>query len=134
MGHKSQRMTICTSCKHTGENCHPGIELIQKLRSATAATCNLVGEDFEISGIVSMTGCKRACAIAYLNTKDQAHIFGDIDPQSNISDLTRYAKQYSDTAIAESSSTHKQSNFDVSMLSKIPSMMITLESCEMLNS
>lgn len=134
MGQKNHRIKICTSCKHTGENCQPGIELVKKLRLAMAATRDFVDEDFEISGLVSKTGCKRACTLAYQSTQDEIYIFGDVDPQSNINDLVDYAKQHSKSVVAGSTPIHQQSNFELRAFLNAPAAMITLESCEMLNS
>ncbi|MEO9458737.1 MAG: DUF1636 family protein [Lentilitoribacter sp.] len=134
MGQKNHRIKICTSCKHTGEHCQPGIELVKKLRSAMAATRDFVDEDFEISGLVSKTRCKHACTLAYRSTQDEIYIFGDVDPQSNINDLVDYAKQHSKSVIAGSIPIHQQSDFELRAFLNAPAAMITLESCEMLNS
>jgi predicted metal-binding protein len=134
MGQKNHRVTICTSCKHTGENCRPGIELVQKLRSAMASTRDFVDDDFEISDLVSKTGCKRACTLAYQSTQDEIYIFGGVDPQSNINDLVYYAEQHSKSVIAGSLPINRQSNFELGAFLNTPAAMITLESCEMLNS
>jgi len=134
MGQKNHRITICTSCKHTGEKCQPGIELVKKLRVAMAATHDFVEDDFEISGLVLKTGCKRTCTLAYQSTQDEIYIFGDVDPQSNINDLVHDAKQHSKSVIAGSTPIDQHSDVDRGIFLNAPTAMITLESCEMLNS
>ena len=58
------RITVCTSCKHKGNHCRPGYELIDKLRRAIAEADDAVPEDFEISGVACMAGCDRPCTVA----------------------------------------------------------------------
>lgn len=134
MGQKKHRITICTSCKHTGEHCNPGILLVDKLRSAMAATRNFVKTDFEISGFVSKTDCDRPCTIAYQSSHDEIYIFGDVNPQSNITDLVQYAKEYSQCIFAETTPSDLVGNPDSETLFMAPPMMIASENCERLNS
>lgn len=134
MGQKKHKITICTSCKHTGENCHSGIFLIEKLRSAMAATRNLVKTDFEISGFVSETDCNRPCTIAYQSSNDEIFVFGDVNPQSNISELVQYAKQSSHCIFTETTPSDLACDLDPETHFIAPTMMIASENCERLNS
>lgn len=134
MGQKKHKITICTSCKHTGENCHPGIVLVEKLRTAMAATRNFVKTDFEISGFVSKTDCDRPCTIAYQSSNDEIYIFGDVTPQSNIGELVQFAKQYSQRIFAETTPSDLACDPDPETLFMAPKMMIASENCERLNS
>lgn len=88
------QITICTSCRHKGIGCRPGYELIERLRQAIAQAGDAIPEQFEISGIACMTGCDRACTVAYHGTRNATYMFGDVTPDADISELVVFARQY----------------------------------------
>lgn len=105
-----QNLTICTACRHMGTACQPGYALIARLKSAIAAAGNTVAEDFEISGVATLTGCGRTCTLAYHGTAQATHMFGDVDPDTDIQDLLE---------IAQNPALHRTAPCDLDQLSAV---------------
>ncbi|MBO9474236.1 DUF1636 domain-containing protein [Shimia sp. R10_1] len=93
-GTVSHRMTICTSCRHTGETCNSGYALIAKLRAAISAAGDNIADDFEIAGTACLDGCDRPCTVGYHATRTASFLFGDITPEEDIDSLMDFAKDY----------------------------------------
>lgn len=88
---KSHKTTICTMCKHRGDICRPGYELISKLRNAVAAANGMVEDDFCIAGTAHLPGCNRSCTVAYHATLQETWLFGDVEPNEDIDELLSFA-------------------------------------------
>ena len=123
----SHRITICTSCKHKGQDCRPGYELIAKLRQAIAAAGDTVSEDFEISGVACMAGCDHPCTVAYHGTRKATYLFGDIDPDQDIDDLVTFARQYAHLHDGWCSSVDRPGKLRRTTLARVPAAIIALE-------
>lgn len=132
MGIPKHRITVCTSCRHKGETCRPGYELIERLRAAIEAAGDAVTEDFEISGVACMAGCDRPCTVAYHGTRKATYLFGDIEPDQDIDDLVEFAKQYAVLHDGWCSSVDRSGKLRKNTLARVPAMMIALEETERL--
>lgn len=132
MGIPKHRITVCTSCRHKGETCRPGYELIERLRAAIEAAGDAVTEDFEISGVACMAGCDRPCTVAYHGTRKATYLFGDIEPDQDIGDLVEFAKQYALLHDGWCSSVDRPGKLRKNTLARVPAMMIVLEETERL--
>ncbi|MFT4620544.1 MAG: putative metal-binding protein [Sulfitobacter sp.] len=128
----SNRITVCTSCRHKGTDCRPGYELIAKLRSAIDAAGDTVDEDFEISGVACMAGCDRPCTVAYHGTRKATYLFGDIEPDEDIEDLVNFARQYALLHDGWCSSVDRPGKLRTSTLARVPAAMIAIEQSESL--
>lgn len=126
----NHRITICTSCRHTGTECRPGYELIERLRQSIAQAGDAVPEAFEISGVACMAGCDRPCTVAYHGTKKAAYLFGDIDPETDVDDLVIFAKQYAYLHDGWCSSVDRPGKLRKSTLARIPAAIMAIEEDE----
>jgi predicted metal-binding protein len=86
------QILVCKACKHTGEACGPGFELLKKLRAAVAAAG--LSEDFEVTGTACLAGCDRPCTVAWRASAKATWLFGDIDPDEPIDDLIAFSRLY----------------------------------------
>ena len=127
MGTPTHRITICTSCRHKGTSCKPGYELIAKLRAAIADAGDSVSEEFEISGVACMAGCDRPCTVAYHGTRKATYLFGDIEPDSDIDDLVRFAREYTLLADGWCSSVDRPGKLRNTTLARVPAAIIALQ-------
>lgn len=123
----THQITVCTSCRHKGDNCRPGYELIERLRAAIAAAADSIPEEFEISGTACMAGCDRPCTVAYFGSRKATYLFGDIDPDQDIADLVAFARQYAFLNDGWCSSVDRPSKLRKSTLARVPAAMIALE-------
>jgi predicted metal-binding protein len=119
------RITICTSCKHKGAQCQPGLELIETLRKALAQ--EVIPEGFEISGVACMAGCDRPCTVAYHGTKKATYLFGDIDPNVDIEELVAFAKQYAYLHDGWCSSVDRPGKLRKNTLARVPAAIVAVE-------
>lgn len=124
---KSHRITVCTSCKHKGETCRPGYELIARLRKAIEAAGDSITEEFEISGTACMAGCDRPCTVAYHSTRKATYLFGDITPDEDIADLVDFARQYAVLHDGWCSSVDRPGKLRKTTLARIPAAMMAIE-------
>ncbi|MFK7868613.1 MAG: DUF1636 family protein [Roseobacter sp.] len=127
---KNHRITVCTSCKHTGDACRPGFELIDKLRAAIDMAGDAISDDFEISGVACMAGCDRPCTVAYHGSRKATYLFGDIDPDVDVEDLVAFARQYAHLHDGWCSSVDRPGKLRTSTLARVPSAMITVEATD----
>ncbi|GAA0772750.1 DUF1636 domain-containing protein [Roseibium denhamense] len=127
MANDRHKIFVCTSCRHKGSTCRPGFELIKKLQEALHVASNIVGEDFEVSGIACMAGCSRPCTVAYKATDKAAYLFGDIDPDTDVDDLVAFAHQYKDLDDGWCSSLDRPGKLRKTTLARIPAAMIATE-------
>ncbi len=85
------------ACKHQGEACRPGFDLLRKLRAAIARAG--LAENFEVSGTTCLSGCVtvhgRPCVVAWRATAKATWLFGDVDPSQPIADLVEFSRRYS---------------------------------------
>lgn len=91
---RTNKLTICTPCRHTGNPCQAGYDLIARLRKAIEMAGDAVAEDFAISGTACMTGCTRRCTVTYHGTRDTSYVFGDTSPEDDITALLALAEDY----------------------------------------
>jgi predicted metal-binding protein len=123
----SHRITVCTSCRHKGEACKPGYELIAKLRAAISAAGDSIAEDFEIAGTACMAGCDRPCTVGYHATRKASYLFGDIAPEEDIDALVDFAKQYAVLHDGWCSSIDRPGKLRTSTLARIPATIMAIE-------
>ncbi|WP_394689492.1 DUF1636 family protein [Hoeflea sp.] len=126
-GPTSHRITVCTACRHTGSNCHPGLDLIARLRDAMEKARDATGALFEISGVACMAGCDRPCTVAYQATDKATYLFGDIDPADDIEDLVRFAEQYAGLDDGWCSASQRPGKLGYTTLARVPAAMLVLE-------
>lgn len=90
------QILVCKSCKHKGDACKPGFDLLKKLRAAIAAAD--LGDRFEVSGTACLAGCVpdhgEPCVVGYRATEKATWLFGDIDPDQPLDDLVAFARTY----------------------------------------
>lgn len=67
-----QQILVYKACKHQGEACKPGFDLLKKLREAIAKAG--LADDFEVSGPACLAGCVPAhgqpCVVGWMTRKD----------------------------------------------------------------
>ena len=63
-----QQILVCKACKHQGEACIPGFDLLKKLREAIAKAG--LADDFEVSGTACLAGCVPAHGQPCVVTRD----------------------------------------------------------------
>ncbi|MFN4192509.1 MAG: DUF1636 family protein [Tabrizicola sp.] len=90
------QILVCKACKHQGQACKPGFDLLKKLRAAIQ-TAGL-GEAFEVSGTACLAGCVPAhgqpCVVGWRATAKATWLFGDIDPTQSLDELVEFARLY----------------------------------------
>lgn len=90
------QILVCKACKHKGDACKPGFELLKKLRAAIQAAD--LGDSFEVSGTACLAGCVpdhgEPCVVGYRATEKATWLFGDIDPDQPLDDLVAFARSY----------------------------------------
>ncbi|WP_137109999.1 DUF1636 domain-containing protein [Rhodobacter sp. SY28-1] len=90
------QILVCKACKHKGDACKPGFDLLKKLHAAIAAAD--LGETFEVSGTACLAGCVpdhgAPCVVGYRATEKATWLFGDIDPDQPLDDLVDFARSY----------------------------------------
>ncbi|WP_179380771.1 DUF1636 family protein [Jannaschia marina] len=135
------RITICTSCRHKGTTCRPGLELIERLRQAIAAAGDALPAEFEISGVACMAGCDRPCTVAcmagcdrpctvaYHGTRKATYLFGDIDPETDIDDLLSFARRYAAPGDGWCSASERTGKLRRTTLARVPAAVFALEDC-----
>ena len=83
---------ICTTCPITGGACLQGHALLTRLSAAIGAAGDTLDEGFEISGAADVTGCGRACRLAWRATRDEAWLAGDVDAKMPEDDVWAAAR------------------------------------------
>ncbi len=90
------QILVCKACKHQGQACKPGFDLLKRLRAAIQAAG--MAEDFELSGTACLAGCVPAhgepCVVGWRATGKATWLFGDIDPDQSLDDLVEFSKLY----------------------------------------
>ena len=121
MDRSSHRITVCTSCKHEidGKLHRPGAELIMALRAALADAGDSLAQEFDVSGVACMAGCKRPCALAYQGAGKATYLFGDIDAE-DLPDLVSFARQYALLHDGWCSSVDRPGKLRHSTLARVP--------------
>ena len=123
----THRISVCTSCKHKGQPCKPGYDLISRLRAAIEAAGDAVPGAFEVSGVACMSGCDRPCTVAYHGTRKATYLFGDIDPEDDIDDLVAFARQYALLQDGWCSSVDRPGKLRRTTLARVPAALTILE-------
>ncbi len=123
----SQRITICTSCRHTSRTCQLGYELIAKLRAAISAAGDSIPENFEISGTAALPGCGIACTVGYHANHGASHFFGDIEPNEDIDALVRFAKENATKLDAFDNSCSLEDLPKPNQFARMPASVIAIE-------
>ena len=121
------RITICTSCRHRGNEDRPGFELIERLRQAIAAPGSSIPEPFEISAVSCMAGCEHPCTVAYHGTGKATYLFGNIDPKSDIADLIAFARHYAGLPDGWCSASERPGKLRTSTLARVPATLATIK-------
>ncbi|MFK7939407.1 MAG: DUF1636 family protein [Roseovarius sp.] len=130
MGHKTHRITVCTSCRHTGTDDRPGYELIARLRAALAASGDDVCDGFDVSGVACMAGCDRPCTVAYHAPNKATYLFGDISPDTDIDDLVSFARYYAILDDGWCSSLHRPGKLRHTTLARVPAVISALDNSD----
>lgn len=90
------QILVCKACKHKGQACKPGFQLLKELRAAIAMAD--LGETFEVSGTACLAGCVpdhgEPCVVGYRATGKATWLFGDIDPDQPLDELVEFARTY----------------------------------------
>jgi predicted metal-binding protein len=90
------QILVCKACKHKGQDCKPGFQLLTNLRAAISAAG--LGEMFEVSGTACLAGCVpdhgEPCVVGWRATEKATWLFGDIDPDQPLDDLVAFARAY----------------------------------------
>jgi predicted metal-binding protein len=90
------QILVCKACKHKGDACKPGFDLLKQLRAAIALAD--LGDQFEVSGTACLAGCVpdhgAPCVVGYRATEKATWLFGDIDPDQPLDDLVAFARTY----------------------------------------
>jgi predicted metal-binding protein len=90
------QILVCKACKHMGQDCKPGLQLMKQLRAAIDSAG--LGDDFEVSGTACLAGCVpdhgEPCVIGWRATGKATWLFGDIDPDQPLDDLVEFARAY----------------------------------------
>ena len=117
----SHSITVCLSCKKSsgGEDA-PGYDLIERLRRALADTRDIGAEPYTVGGVACMAGCDRPCTVAFQCGGKASYLFGDIDPDADIDDLMRFARQYALLRDGWCSSVDRPGKLRKSTLARIP--------------
>ncbi len=121
------RIFICTSCKHNGSDCRPGVLLIKELRAAIHAAGAALADDFTISGVACMAGCKAPCTIGFQADKKTAYLFGDIEPTQDIDELVAFAKLYHSHVDGWFSGSLYPEKLRHHTLARVPSMILAAD-------
>lgn len=117
-------ISVCTSCRHTGTDCKPGLELIARLRAALDTAGGILASDFEISGVACMAVCDRPCTVAYHATANATYLFGDVEINANIPDLVASADKYRALKDGGCASTNRPRKLCSATLAKVPAALI----------
>ncbi|MEO0496481.1 MAG: DUF1636 domain-containing protein [Pseudomonadota bacterium] len=126
----NHRITVCTSCRHTNQQCRPGYDLIERLRQAIADAGDSVTGEFEIAGVACMAGCSRPCTVAYHGTQKATYLFGDIDPDEDVDDLIAFAKQYAALEDGWCSSVDRPGKLRKTTLARVPAAIVAIEATD----
>ncbi|OUS04797.1 hypothetical protein A9Q96_13885 [Rhodobacterales bacterium 52_120_T64] len=115
---------VCTSCRHVGEACRPGYELIEKLIAAIEDAGDAISSEFEISGFACMAGCARPCTVAYRATNKASYLFGDIDPNQDIDALVAFSTEYQQREEGRFIPSKRPGKLGNAALSRVPAAVI----------
>ncbi|WP_428649928.1 DUF1636 family protein [Roseibium sp.] len=88
------KIRICTSCRHKGETCRQGFDLLQNLQLAVKLAAPVTGDDFEVSGTVRLEGCPQPCFAVYRASEKEACFFGGVEPDADIDHLVSIAQTF----------------------------------------
>ncbi len=127
-------ITICTSCWHKGTGCRPGYELIECIRHIIAEAGDAVPEEFKKSAVAWMAGCDHPCTVAHHGTRKPTYLFGDIDPETDITDLVTFGRQYAHLCDGWCSSVDPSGKLCKSTLARVPAAITAIEDDEALAS
>ncbi|MCF6445180.1 DUF1636 domain-containing protein [Nereida sp. MMG025] len=122
------RIAVCTSCKHKGTQIGPGHALIDTLRSALRAHGDPAVQSFEVSAVACMAGCDRPCAVAYHATGKASYLFGDLDPETDIPDMVRFAGDYAAMDDGWCASVDRPGKLRTSTIARIPTLLFDAQS------
>ncbi|QYK43310.1 MAG: DUF1636 domain-containing protein [Paracoccaceae bacterium] len=116
------QILVCKACRHTGQACGPGFELLRRLRDAVAAAG--LGDAFEVSGTACLAGCDHPCTVAWRATGKATWLFGDIDPAQPIDDLIAFSRLYAGLGDGWCSGADCPPRLRDGTLARIPAAMI----------
>lgn len=81
----TQHLRQCQTCCHTGQACHPGLTVLNKLRFSIGLLPHTEG--FEISGSTEIETCQRPCHLVWRISATESWLFGDVEPEADIDNL-----------------------------------------------
>ena len=116
------QILVCQTCRHKGDTCQPGLQLLERLRLAIAAAG--LGDGFEVSGTACMAGCDRPCTVAWRATSKATWLFGDISPDEDIDDLVAFARLYRDLDDGWCRASDRPGKLAEHVLARIPAALI----------
>ena len=125
MTDRSHKIFVCTSCREVGSQERPGYEILEKLRSALAAGSEALADAFDVFPVECMAGCSRPCTVGFRADNKAAYVFGDINPETDISDLVAFAGQFHGLEDGWCSSTERPGKLRRTTLARIPAGMIS---------
>ena len=112
------QVLICTSRRHKGHACGPGIALIVQLQAAFAAAG--LAQGFQVSATECMAGCDHPCTVAWRAAGKATWLFGDIDSGTDIADLVTFARLYQHLGDGWCRAADRPSKLARSTLARIP--------------
>ncbi|RYH95427.1 MAG: DUF1636 domain-containing protein [Acetobacteraceae bacterium] len=120
------QILVCKACKHQGEACKPGFELLKTLRAAIAEA--RLSDNFEVSGTACLAGCVPAhglpCVVGWRATAKATWLFGDIDPSQSLDDLVEFSRLYAAREDGWMSGRDLPQSLSNATLARIPAAMI----------
>ncbi|MBB3571313.1 DUF1636 domain-containing protein [Rhizobium sp. BK491] len=126
---RMHRITVCTDCRHFGTPCKPGLRLLSQLQAAIAQAGTALSDDFSVAGSVCMAGCTRPCTVAFQATAKATYLFGDIEGEADIGELVAFARIYRERSDGMTRAAERSKTLAGKTLARIPSAMLSSESC-----
>ena len=127
MGEPNHKITVCTSCKHKGDDVRPGHKLIEQLRAAIDAAGTTLGGTFDVSGIACMAGCDQPCTVAYHGQHKATYLFGGVEPGQDIDDLVTFARQYAGMGDGWCSSVDRPGKLRTHTIARVPALALPVD-------
>lgn len=90
---KSQSISLCTQCCHTGQACTASIDFGSVLANSADRARGLVGDAFSASGFVELGGCVRPCMAGWHIDQTGTYMFGDVNSNDDLADLVLLAQK-----------------------------------------
>ncbi len=126
------QLVLCTTCRRTGTDCKPGLDLLRALnRTADLGRALGLPEDFGVSGTACLSGCSRPCTVAFVAEGKTSYLFGDIDPAENLEALVTFARLYRAREDGMTRFNERPDALRGKCLARIPSALMMSEATEL---